>query len=485
MNSFQITIGLEVHAQLNTKSKLFCGCDARHQCALPNTNICTVCTGLPGTLPVMNKKAVEQTIIAGLALNSQISTSTKWDRKNYHYPDLPKGYQISQYDNPLAYAGYLNIQTQNTQRAIGIRSIHLEEDTASLYHTKECALVDYNRSGVPLIEIVSKPDIRSSEEAKNYLQHLQRILRYLGVSTCDMQSGAFRVDANVSLSIPEQKKLGIKVEIKNLNSFRHVKQAIDYEVNRQISVLEKGETITSETRGWNAEKGITFFQRLKEQTNAYRYFADPDLPVLDIADEWICHLRSYIPELPYQKLNRFQSEYALSYEDADLLTTERATADWYEEAIQIANRTPIHIPPKTIANWVITEVFKIMSKTNLTITALPLKPHHLIQVLSLVINGELNHNTAKYVLIEIARTGKPVETIIETEGLKQVSQPEQLDKVVTQVIDRYPNQVKDYLEGKSKIAKWLMGQIMKNTEGKGNPRIVRELLLEQLKAADF
>lgn len=479
---YETIIGLEVHSQLLTASKMFCGCDANYHDAPANTHVCPVCLGLPGSLPVINKRAVEYAMRIGLALNCKIPSMTKWDRKNYHYPDLPKGYQISQYDLPLTQQGYLTIETEDGERRIGIRRAHLEEDTGRLYHVDGGALVDYNRSGVPLMEIVSEPDIRTPEEARRYLQTLRTILRYLGVSSGDMEAGALRVDANVSVRPVGQPALGTPVEVKNMNSFRGVKQALEYEVERQIERLESGRPVLRETRGWVEDQGRTVLQRRKEEEEDYRYFPEPDLPQLEIAREWVAELRDRMPELPDAKIARFRREYGLPAYDAGVLAADRAVADWYEAAVALGAGAEPAISPKTLSNWVIGELFRITGESGDDLADLPITQQRLIELLLLVETDRINSNVAKRVLSEMIETGKSPETIVEERGLVQISDEERLTEVVTTVLDEHPEEVAAYLGGREKVARWLMGQVMRATRGKANPQVVLQLLEEQLEA---
>ncbi len=479
---YEAIIGLEVHVQLLTKSKMFCGCDANYQDAPPNTHVCPVCLGLPGALPVINRKAVEYTIMTGLALNCEIARETKWDRKNYHYPDLPKGYQISQYDLPLTVNGYLTIEVDGQPKRIGIRRVHLEEDTGRLYHVNGQALVDYNRSGVPLIEIVSEPDIRSPEEARLYLQKLRTIVRYLGVSSGDMEAGALRVDANVSVRPVGQETFGTQVEVKNMNSFRSVKLALEYEIKRQIAILEAGGTVERETRGWIETEGRTASQRSKEEAHDYRYFPEPDLPPLDISPAWVEELRRALPEMPDQKAERYQREYGLTAYDAGLLVAERAVAEWYEEAVALGQQAKPAVAPKTIANWVTGEVFRLLREHNQEIGDLRLTPAALVELLGLVASGAITANVAKNVLREVAESGKSPAQIVDERGLRQISDEARLAEVVAQVLDQHPEEVQAYLNGREKVIKWLMGQVMRATRGQANPQVVMSLLKQHLEA---
>ena len=479
---YEAIIGLEVHAQLLTQSKMFCGCDAAYQDAPPNTHVCPVCLGLPGSLPVINKRAVEYTILTGLAFNCEIPEFTKWDRKNYHYPDLPKAYQISQYDLPLTRNGYLEFEVEGETRRVGIRRIHLEEDTGRLYHMGGKALVDYNRSGVPLMEIVTEPDIRSPEEARLFLQKLRTILRYLGVSSGDMEAGALRVDANVSVRPKGSDRFGTQVEVKNMNSFRSVKLALEYEIQRQIEVLENGGAVVRETRGWVESENRTVSQRSKEEAHDYRYFPEPDLPPLTVSREWVDAIRAQLPEMPDQKAARFIAEYGLSEYAAGLLVADRATAEWFEEAVRLGAQSQPVVNAQTIANWITSELFRRLGEREMSFETMPLTQAHLVELLALVEKGDINNNVAKQVLVEVLETGQSPAAIVEAKGLKQVSDTDALLSVVRQVLDEHPDEVAAYLGGREQVAKWLMGQVMRATRGKANPTVVLDLLTQELEA---
>lgn len=477
---YETIIGLEVHSQLLTDSKMFCGCDANYHDAPPNSHVCPVCMGLPGSLPVINKKAVEYAMLIGLALDCEIPDVTKWDRKNYHYPDIPKGYQISQYDMPLTEHGYLTIETDAGDKRIGVRRAHLEEDTGRLYHVNGAALVDYNRSGVPLMEIVSEPDIRTPEEARLYLQKLRTVLRYLGVSSGDMEAGALRVDANVSVRPIDQDAFGTPIEVKNMNSFRGVKQALEYEVERQIQLLERGDTVYRETRGWVEDEGRTVFQRRKEEEEDYRYFPDPDLPQLFVEREWVERLNAGMPELPDAKIKRFQREYELPTYDAEVLAADKDVAAWYEKAVALGADSEPAIAPKTVSNWVTGDLFRISSDTGRSLDELGVSQEYLIELIGLVEQSEITANVGKNVLDEVIETGKAPAMIVEERGLKQISDEDRLTGIVDEVLDENPDEVAAYLGGREQVAKWLMGQVMRATRGKANPQMVLQLLEERL-----
>ncbi len=472
---YEVVTGIEVHAQLLTKSKMFCGCSTDYMGAPPNTHVCPVCLGMPGVLPVINRKAVEYTIMTGLALNCQVPEATKWDRKNYHYPDLPKGYQISQYDLPLTRDGWLEIDLDGARKRIGIRRVHLEEDTAKLFHEEGHALVDFNRSGVPLLEIVSEPDLRSLEEVHQYVTKLRTILRYLGVSSGDMEKGAMRFEANISLRPRGGEEYGTRVEIKNLNSFRAVLNSLKYEVERQEEILQSGEKIEQETMGWDEVRGVTVPQRSKEYAHDYRYFPEPDLPPLELKREWIESIKARLPELPDAKRERFIQEYGLSEYDARVLTAEKAVADYFEECLK-------HYPhPKEVSNWVTGELFRLLKSDGIEIERSKVSPVHLGELLELVEEGTISSSMAKEVFEESFKTGREPRAIVESKGLTQISDAGQLSTVVDQVLEDNPKPVADYLGGKEGALRYLVGQVMKATKGKANPGLANKLLKERLK----
>jgi aspartyl-tRNA(Asn)/glutamyl-tRNA(Gln) amidotransferase subunit B len=476
---YEVVIGLEVHAELLTQSKMYCRC-ANQPGAAPNTNVCPVCLGLPGALPVINQRAVELTALTGLALNCSISEFSRFDRKNYFYPDLPKGYQISQYQHPIAQSGWLQVDQTGEPRRIGIRRVHLEEDTAKLAHRVDPvtgqtqSLVDMNRSGVPLIEIVSEPDLRDAEESRQYLIGLRSILQYLGASTGNMEEGSFRCDANLSVRPVGATELGTKVEVKNMNSFRAVYRALAFEAERQVAAIERGERIHQETRGWDENRGVTVGQRSKEFAEDYRYFSEPDLPPLSLQASWVAQVRAQLPELPAQRRERFIAQYELSPYDATQLTVSRSTADYYEQAVRGLAK------PKVVANWLTGELFRLLNQTGQTIEQTKLTPVLLVEVLGLIESGAVSNRAAKDVFEEVFRTGAPPARVVESLGLNQISDDSALEQLVDGAIQANPKSVADYAAGKPQALGFLVGQVMKASKGKANPGVVNALLRARL-----
>ncbi len=474
---YEAIIGMEVHAQLLTKSKMFCSCDADFFGAEPNTHVCPVCMALPGALPVINREAVEKTILTGLALNCSIAEDSVFARKNYMYPDLPKGYQISQYELPLTFDGWLEIEGDDGKpKIVRIRRAHLEEDTGKLVHVEGASLVDFNRAGVPLLEIVSEPDMRSADEAYRYLLKLRTILRYLGVSTADMEKGAMRCEANVSVRPVGSDVLGTKVEVKNLNSFRSVRQALEYEIKRQIETIESGGKVVQVTMGWDMAHGRTVVQRSKEEAHDYRYFPEPDLPPLHVEREWVDEIAKRLPELPDAKRERFVEQYGLERRPASVLVEDRDVADYFEEAVALAEG----VAPAQVANWVSGELFHLMNDAGVGIGEQPVTPEKLAGLLKLVSSGAINQNTGKSVLKKMFRTGEDAATIVEREGLAQVRDEDALLNLVRKVIAEHPAEVERYRAGKKSLIGWFLGQVMKETRGKADPKLVRELFQREL-----
>lgn len=482
-DKYEIDIGLEVHVELSTKSKAFCGCSTQFG-AEPNTNICPVCLGLPGALPVINKEMVRRAIKTGLALNCRIVNYSKFDRKNYYYPDLPKAYQISQYDMPIAANGYLEIiKKGGIVKRIGIKRLHMEEDAGKLLHlTKtgqigdaESSLVDYNRAGVPLIEIVSEPDIRTSEEAYLYLTALKSILRYLDVSDCNMEEGSLRCDANISVRRKGDEKLGTKVEIKNMNSFKNVQKALDYEAQRQIKMMEANEKIIQETRLWDTDKEMTFSMRSKEESHDYRYFPEPDLPPMEIDIKLIEEIKKEIPELSQEKLKRFIKEYGLTEYDASILTIDREISVFFENAVKVSG------DPKQIANWIMTELLRNMNENNIEdVRKIKISPEGLGKLILLIKDGTISGKIAKVVFDEMFKTGNAPENIVKEKGLTQITDSKEIEAIIDKVINANKEIVAEIKSGKEKALGFLTGLAMKESRGKANPQMVNDLLRKKI-----
>ena len=488
---YETVIGLEVHVQLRTQSKMFCSCRADYQTAPANTRVCPVCLGLPGTLPVINKKAVEFTIMTGLALGCEIPKLTKFDRKNYPYPDLMKGYQISQFDLPLALNGEMDITADGQDRTVRVERVHLEEDVSKLQHINDenddpHSLVDVNRSGVPLMEVVSHPDMRTPEEARSYLTKLHSIIQYLGVSTANAQDGSFRCDANISLRPVGQKEYGTKAEIKNMNSLRAVFMALNHEQERQKRVLDSGERVIQETRGWSEERSVTYSQRSKEEAHDYRYFPEPDLPPLLIEDSWIEELRNNLPELATDRLARFTDQYGLPEYDARLLTNSKGMADYYEQATRLHATDSDNGQKfaKNVSNWILGDLSRLLNLEDRLIEESPVSPESLVELIDLVDKDTVSVSMAKSVLEEAFASGGSPAQIVQEKGYTQISDSSAVDEAVGQAIDANPQAVADYMGGKETAAKFLVGQVMKITNGQAKPDLVNELVvvaLEKLK----
>ncbi len=484
-------IGLEVHAQLLTQSKMFCACSTDYTGAEPNTRVCPVCMGLPGTLPVINRQAVAATIMTALALNCEIAEDTKFDRKNYPYPDLMKGYQISQFDLPLTRNGWLGIEPEGDEpRKIGITRVHLEEDTARLTHRVDVtgetySLVDINRSGVPLMEVVGEPDLRSPEEARLYLTKLRSILQYLGVSNGNMEEGSFRCDANISMRKPGDPLPKWKVEVKNMNSFRAVFRALEFEVERQTDLIEREERIPQETRGWSEEAGATLSQRSKEYAQDYRYFPEPDLPPLVVSRGWVDELRQSLPELPDARRVRLISDFALSAYDAGLLTASRATADYFEQALAASTQTQgdaRQARAKAVANWIAGDLTHLLSEANSDIADSPISASALAAMLDLMDDGTISVRMAKEVFPEMFSTGRTPQDIVVEKGLTQINDQDALAAAVQEAIEANPKAVADFQKGKQNAVGFLVGQVMRATRGQANPQVANQLVAEQLAA---
>ncbi len=480
INEYEPVIGLEVHAELRTKSKMFCGCAVVDSVsAPPNSAVCPTCTGMPGTLPVVNRMAVEYGIRVALALGCTVNPVSIFARKNYFYPDLPKGYQISQYEEPLAENGKLIIQTSSGEKTIRVRRVHLEEDTGKLTHIDDGSLVDLNRAGVPLLEIVSEPDMRSVEEARAYAGSLREILRYLGANSGDMEKGVIRFEANISVRPKGTDRLNTRVEIKNLNSFRALERATAFEIARQSDILANGGMVEQETLGWNESTETTYSQRSKEDAHDYRYFPEPDLPPLVVGEAWLEAIRADLPELPRDKYQRFIEQYGLTEYDARVLTSDKAIADYFETT---AYSLPSTVTPKALANWITGDLFGLMNQAGITVADLKVRPEALAQLVGLVAEGEINPSTGKAVLSEMFQSGKGAKEIVEAKGLKQVSDEGLLAELVKQVLDENPEEVASFQAGKETVANWLFGQVMRKAAGKANPQVVRSELDRQLRS---
>lgn len=484
---YETVIGLEVHVQLQTQSKMFCSCRADYQAAPANTHVCPVCLGLPGALPVINKKAVEYTIMTGLALGCDIPGLTKFDRKNYPYPDLMKGYQISQYDMPLAMDGHLDITADGQDRSVRVERVHLEEDVSKLQHvnggSKEAhSLVDVNRSGVPLMEVVSHPDMRTPEEARSYLTKLHGIIQYLGVSTANAQDGSFRCDANISLRPVGQKEYGTKTEIKNMNSMRAVFMALNHEIERQQKVLDSGDRVVQETRGWSEERNVTYSQRSKEEAHDYRYFPEPDLPPIVVDEAWIEEIRSKIPELASDRLTRLADQFGLSEYDARLLTTSKSTADFFEQTTRLLSVSGEDLEryAKNVSNWILGDLSRLLNLRDLEIQESPVSPEHLRELITLVDDGTVSISMAKKVLEEVFESGDSPGRVVQEKGYTQISDSSVVKTAVAKAIDANPQAVTDYMGGKETAAKFLVGQVMKITKGQAKPDLVNELVVRAL-----
>ena len=485
-DKYEVVIGLEIHAQCNTQSKMFCPCDNDSFGREPNINTCPICMGFPGMLPVINQAAVEKGIKAGLALGCSIPRLSKFDRKNYFYPDLPKAYQISQYDEPVAVEGEIEIELQPevdahgnpagdpVYRIIGIERLHLEEDAGKLTHTATGTLCDYNRSSTPLMEIVSHPDMRSIEEASAYAREVQRIVRYVGASDADMEKGMMRFDINVSLRPFGQKELGTKAEVKNVNSFRSLERALAYEIKRQSELLDegKGDEIVQETRGWDDERGTTESQRTKEGASDYRYFPEPDLPPLIAEEEMVKALRAELPELPVAKKKRFMSEYGLNFEYAGILTNDADLADFFEEAVKIVGADSA----KKVANMINNVVVAFLEEERVSISEAKLSAVALGTIVKMMVSGEISSTAAKEVTEEIFQNGGSPEEVVEAKGLKQVSDTGLIEELCKKAIEAHPNVVEDVKSGKGKAIGFLVGQVMKESKGQANPGMVSQVL---------
>ena len=473
-NDYEVVIGLEVHAELSTKTKIFCSCPTEFGAA-PNTHVCPVCMAMPGTLPVLNEKVVEYAVKAGLATNCEISRNSKNDRKNYYYPDLPKSYQISQFDKPLCEHGYVEIDTPNGKKKIRLLRIHIEEDAGKLNHDDfgGGSLVDLNRAGVPLIEMVSEPDLRSAEEVEAYMRKLKSILEYIEVSDCKMQEGSLRADVNVSVHKPGE-PFGTRTEMKNMNSFRSIVRAIEYEVERQIDVLEDGGKIEQETLRWDDVSGKTFPMRDKEDAQDYRYFPDPDLVAIKLSEEYIENIKNTLPELPESRKERYLKEYELSEKDAKLITASKYLSDLFEKAIEVCHN------PKAVCNWIISDISRILNETEMEPIAIPFDANQLGKLVVLIDKGTISSSIGKKVLVELFENPRDPEEIINEKGWIQISDEGAIKEVVMKILEANPQSVADFKAGKDRALGFLVGQAMKETKGKANPKMLNEMFLAEL-----
>ncbi|MEE9165670.1 MAG: Asp-tRNA(Asn)/Glu-tRNA(Gln) amidotransferase subunit GatB [Nitrospinota bacterium] len=475
---YEAIIGLEVHAQLKTKSKIFCFCSTQFG-SKPNENTCPICLGMPGVLPVLNREVVDFTIRMGLAANCSIASFCRFARKNYFYPDLPKGYQISQYELPLCQKGNVTINLNGNTKKIGITRIHMEEDAGKLIHGEnlgqpDSSYVDFNRTGVPLIEIVSEPDIRSSEEAREYLLKLKATLEYLNICDCNMEEGSLRCDANISLRPEGEKKLGTKTELKNMNSFRNVQRAIEYEIKRQTHILDNCEKVIQQTRLWDTGKNETIPMRTKEEAHDYRYFPDPDLVPIVVNDEWIKKIRKDLPELPDEKRKRFVKQYKIPEYDAGVLTSSRPLADYYEQCVEMFSQ------PKTTSNWIMGDILRVLKTDDKEIMDCPVTPKHLTDMLKMIENRTISSKIAKTVFEEMYSSGIPPVEIVKKKGLVQISDEDSILRIIQDILNKNQAEVEAYRNGKTKLLGFFVGQVMKATRGKANPALVNKLLKKNL-----
>ena len=475
MKKYEVVIGLEVHAQLLTETKMFCRCSTKFG-SEPNSQTCPVCIGMPGVLPVMNRKAVEYAILTGLATNCRIAPYSRFARKNYFYPDLPKNYQISQYELPLCENGFVEIVVDDEVKRIGITRIHMEEDAGKNIHEErgDHSFVDLNRTGVPLMEIVSEPDLRSPGEASEYMKKLRAILRYLGVCDGNMEQGSLRCDANVSIRPAGQNDFGTRAELKNINSFKFVEKALEYEIKRQVSVIEDGGRIIQETRLWDSAAGVTRSMRSKEEAHDYRYFPEPDLPPILVSQEWIDEIKANLPELPDEKRKRFIGQHGLPEYDAELLTSEKAIADWYERVVESGGQ------PKVVANWMMGDLMRLLNEENKSVDALLFGPAQMVGMLKLIDDGTISGKIAKTVFEEMYRTGKNAGDIVKEKGLVQISDTSEIEMAVDDVLAKSASEVERFKAGDEKLMGFFVGQVMKATKGKANPKMLNDLLKEKL-----
>jgi aspartyl-tRNA(Asn)/glutamyl-tRNA(Gln) amidotransferase subunit B len=478
---YEPVIGLEVHAELETESKMFCSCPVVDLTrAEPNIAVCPICSGMPGVLPVVNRRAVEYALRVALALECEIAPVSIFARKNYFYPDLPKGYQISQYEFPLARNGQIAILTSEGEKTVRIRRVHLEEDTGKLTHIHKegdsYSLVDLNRAGIPLLEIVTEPDLRSGEQVRAYALALRALLRYLGVNSGDMEKGVLRIEPNISIRPVGSAQLGTRVEIKNLNSLRALERSVAYEIQRQSEVVRNGQQVRQETVGWDVNREVTFTQRVKEAEDDYRYFPEPDLPPLVIEPGWIEEVRAALPELPAAKMRRFVQQYGLNEYTAGVLVAERGVADYFEKAVTAAP----DVSPRLITNWITGELFGLINQAGASIESARVTPAALGELVNMVFRGQINNTTAKSVLSEMFMTGRTPQVIVDEQNLRQVSDSAIISQQVSQVLEQHPEQVAAYLTGRESVARWLFGEVMRSASGKANPQVVKEELYRQL-----
>lgn len=472
---YEVVMGLEVHAELSTKTKIFCSCPTEFGAA-PNTQVCPICMAMPGTLPVLNERVIEYAVKAGLATNCEIERNSKNDRKNYYYPDLPKSYQISQFDKPLCKNGKIEFETSNGLKTIGIERIHIEEDAGKLNHDdlNGGSLVDLNRAGVPLIEIVSRPDFRTVEEVELYLKKLKSILEYIEVSDCKMQEGSYRADVNVSVRKKGDPKLGTRTEMKNMNSFRSIIRAIEYEIERQIDVVESGEKVIQETLRWDEVSGKTFSMRDKEDAQDYRYFPEPDLVAIKLSEEYIESIKKTLPELPESRKQRYLEEYKLSEKDANIITSSKYLSDLFEKSIKVCNN------PKAVNNWIISDISRIINETELEPSQIPFDSNQLGKLVILIDKGIISSSIGKKVLVELFENPRDPEEIIKEKGWLQISDEGAIKEIVVNILEANPQSITDYKAGKDRALGFLVGQAMKQTKGKANPQILNKLFLEEL-----
>jgi len=479
--NYEPVIGLEIHVELLTKTKMFCGCPTTFG-AEPNTLVCPVCIALPGTLPVINRRAVEFALIVGMALNCEVGGFTQFHRKNYFYPDLPKGYQISQYDYPLARRGYMDLGGDSNRR-VGITRVHLEEDTAKLLHPGDTgriteaaySLVDFNRAGIPLLEIVSEPEINSTDDAKLFMISLRDLLRYLGVSDCNLEEGSMRCDANISIRKKGDKEFGVKTEIKNINSFRYMQQGLEYEIKRQIEAIEHGDKLIQETRHFDSRTGKTSSLRSKEYAHDYRYFPEPDLVPMNIKEEYIRKLRSGITELPQQRIVRYQQNYGLSKEQAELLASNIALCNFFEKTSELCRDF------RSIYNWIFSEVSAFLNERSINIDESKITPQNLTEMIMMINQGKISGKIAKEIATEVFETGKSPIVIIENRGIMQISDESGIKQIIDEVISENPKAVQDFKNGKTGALAFLVGQVMKKSKGRANPEMVNSMLQQALK----